>query len=527
MAELLESVERLDELISHWAEQTPDACACVSGDIRLSYAELRHEIDTLARALVASGIRKGDRVATLAPPSADFLISLLATVSIGGIWLGLNPRHKIEELKYVVTDSEPHILLARTQIGDRDFTADILALQQAVPALREIVTLGVGSAVPGTIDRDAFCATGSRASDGDVENQRRAVRGLDPCIIVYTSGSTGRPKGALLPHRAIARFAVRQNTVWPITPLVALNYFPVNHVACVCDISSPVLAAGGTIVFLEQFDAHVSLDLMQRERVTFWASVTSTFQMQFALEDFASYDLSSVQLIMWGGAAAPEPLVRRMLGIVPQLGTNYGMTETMITTSTPITNDVDLLVNTVGSAFPGTEIKLIREDGTEAKDGEPGEIWVRSEYNLIGYWNRPEATAEAITPDGFFKTGDVAVRRPDGNYRIAGRLKEMFKSGGYNVYPREIETVLEDFPAVTHVAVVSIADPLWDEVGVAFVIADRPISSDELEAHCRARLANYKVPKHFFLEEDLPLLPIGKIDKIRLAKVAVKRLTAD
>jgi acyl-CoA synthetase (AMP-forming)/AMP-acid ligase II len=142
----------------------------------------------------------------------------------------------------------------------------------------------------------------------------------------------------------------------------------------------------------------------------------------------------------------------------------------------------------------------------------------------MGYWNRPDATADSITPEGFFKTGDVAVRRPDGTYRISGRLKEMYKSGGYNVYPREIETVLEDFPAVAKVAVVSTPDPLWQEVGVAFVVPSGPVSIEELGAHCRARLANYKVPKHFFIESDLPLLPVGKVDKVGLAKAALQRL---
>lgn len=282
----------------------------------------------------------------------------------------------------------------------------------------------------------------------------------------------------------------------------------------------PVLAAGGTIVFMEQFDPAQALQLIQDEAVTYWASVPSTFQMQSTLPDFASYDLNSVQLIAWGGAAAPEPLIRWLLTVCPNLATNYAMTETMVTTALPPTSDIEALSNSVGPAFPGVEIKLMQADGSEATPGEPGEIWVRSQYNLAGYWQRPSATAEAMSDDGFFKTGDLGVLRPDGNYRIVGRIKEMYKSGGYNVYPREIETVLEAHPSVAMAAVVSMPDPLWQEVGVAYLVADGKIDLDAVADHCRAHLANYKIPKQFIVEASLPLLPVGKVDKVELRRRA-------
>jgi acyl-CoA synthetase (AMP-forming)/AMP-acid ligase II len=196
------------------------------------------------------------------------------------------------------------------------------------------------------------------------------------------------------------------------------------------------------------------------------------------------------------------------------------MTETMVITAKRPTSDIEALSNCVGRAFPGVEIKLMQSDGNEARTGDPGEIWVRSEYNLAGYWQRPDATAEAMSEDGYFKTGDLAAQRLDGNYQIVGRIKEMYKSGGYNVYPREVEMVLEDHPAVTLVAVVSKPDPLWQEVGVAYLVADSELDPALLAEHCRARLANYKVPKLFIIESSLPLLPIGKVDKVELKRRA-------
>lgn len=513
------NVCRLDEFISYWAQQTPDACACTMGSDRISYAELQQRVDRTAKALLASGVSKGVRVATLSPPNPDFLVCFLATAAIGGIWLGLNPRYQVEELAYVMQDSAPLILLSRTEIDGRDFNKEITALQRTA-GLKTIVALDDGGHVRGTVSRINFEQRGEPISDAALLEARQAVAGFDPCLIVYTSGSTGRPKGALLHHHGIARFSTTQNALWPVSPAIALNYFPINHVACICDISTPILAAGGTIVFMEQFDPVTSLELIASEGVTFWASVPSTFQMQIALPDFERHDLSSVQLIAWGGAAAPEPLIRRLLAICPHLATNYAMTETMVTTALAPTSDIEALSNSVGPAFPGVEIKLMQADGTEALTGEPGEIWVRSDYNLAGYWQRPEATAEAMTDDGFFKTGDLAIQRPDGNYRIVGRIKEMYKSGGYNVYPREVEMVLEDHPSVAMAAVVSKLDPLWQEVGIAYLVAYGNLDPDSLAAHCRKRLANYKIPKQFIIEPSLPLLPVGKVDKVELRRRA-------
>lgn len=511
---------RLDEFITYWALQSPDSCACTLGSQRISYAELQEHVDRMAKALVASGVTKGVRVATLSPPNPDFLICFLATASIGGIWLGLNPRYQEEELAYVLQDSTPLILLTRMHIDGRGFAKEIATLQ-TLPELEAIVALDEGEPLAGVISRTNFERRADNISDEALSEARAAVDGFDPCLIVYTSGSTGRPKGALLHHYGIARFSTTQNALWPVSPAIALNYFPINHVACVCDISTPILAAGGTIIFAEQFNPARSLELIELEGVTFWASVPSTFQMQIALPDFDSFNLSSVQLIAWGGAAAPEPMIRRLLAICPKLATNYAMTETMVTTALRPTSDVEALSNCVGSAFPGVEIKLVQADGTEANSGEPGEIWVRSDYNLVGYWQRPDATAEAMTEDGFFKTGDLAVLRADGHYRIVGRIKEMYKSGGYNVYPREVEMVLEDHPAVAMAAVVSKPDPRWQEVGIAYLVADGDLDLDTLAEHCRKRLANYKIPKQFIVEPSLPLLPVGKVDKVALRKRAV------
>lgn len=514
---------RISDYVSWFAERTPDGEAMVLGKVRISYAEFACRVDALARALLAAGVRKGDRVATLATPSPEYFESFLATASIGAIWLGLNPRYQVDELCYAAGDSEPSVLLTRAAIGGRDYTPELAALNERTASLRTVVVFARDTDHAPAFARhyDEFLTHGERVDDTTLESARGQCGERDPCMIVYTSGSTGRPKGALLHHEGIIAFSREQNRIWPVSPMRALNYFPINHIGCVVDLSCPTLVAGGSIVFLEDFSPRRSLELMQQERITLWGSVPSTFQLQFAEPDFDAFDLSAVQMIMWGGAAMPRELIVRLLGFDRPLATNYGLTESgSAITVIPPARDVDLLEKTVGWPFPGAEVRLVGKDGEPVADGEAGEIQSRSRYNMLGYWRRPQATAEALSDDGWLSTGDLARRNPDGTYSIVGRVKEMYKSGGYNVYPREVEQVIESHPAVDMAAVVSTPDPVWQEVGVAYVLPSSEISPDDLRLHCRERLANYKLPKLFVIVGQLPLLPIGKVDKVTLTEQA-------
>jgi acyl-CoA synthetase (AMP-forming)/AMP-acid ligase II len=514
-------IARVSDLVDWYAARTPDADAAVLGELRLTYAELHRRIDALARALLAAGVRKGDRVVTLSTPHPDYLVAFLASASIGAIWVGLNARYQAPELSYVVGDAEPAVLITRTRFGERSYASDVAAMRSAAPSIRRVVALDAPASTE--FERmDAFLAAGATVDDATLAAARSGCGGRDPCLIVYTSGSTGRPKGAVLHHEGIAQVSLAQNRVWPIPRQRVVNFLPVNHVGCVCDLSVPTLAAGGCILFMERFDAAESMALTARERASWWASVPSVFQMQLATPDFAHHDLSAMQLIVWEGAPMPEPIVRRLLEIAPG-ATNFSMTEsTGGITVVPPTRDVDVLANSVGLPFPGVEIRLVGADGAVVAPGEAGEVQCRSIYNMLGYWRRPKETAETLLPDGWLRTGDVAVQRPDGRYRLVGRLREMYKSGGYNVYPREIELAIETHPAVDLAAVVARPDPLWQEVGIAFVIPRGEVTAEELEAHCRARLANYKLPKAFVIRKELPLLPIGKVDKGALRKIAAE-----
>lgn len=515
---------RISDYVALYAELTPHADAMVLDRERITYREFSARVDALAKALMAAGVNKGDRVATLATPSPDYFLAFLATASIGAIWVGMNPRYQLEELAYVAGDSAPGILLARVHMDGRDYSSELMELMARTPSISRLVIFERDSHdIPdrAVTFRD-FLTSGASVSDGRLAARRAVCGQRDACMIVYTSGSTGRPKGAVLHHEGIIGFSVTQHAVWPVQPMRILNYFPINHIGCVVDVSTPTLTAGGTIVFLEHFSPRRSLELMQDEKISIWGSVPSTFQLQFADPDFGRFDLSSVQMIMWGGAMMPRELIERLLAFNVPLATNYGLTESgSAITILPPSRDIGQLAGTVGHPFPGTEVRLVDGDGHIVTGTGSGEIQARSVYNMLGYWNRPDATAEALLPDGWLATGDIGRRNPDGSYSIVGRVKEMYKSGGYNVYPREVETVLESHPAVGLAAVVSTPDPVWQEVGIAYILANGPVSITELKAFCRSRLANYKQPKMFVVLDDLPLLPIGKVDKVALQRRAL------
>lgn len=518
---------RISDYVGYHAARQPEVEAMALGNLRITYRELELQVDATAKALLASGIGRGDRVATLCTPHPDYFILFLAACSIGAIWIGLNPRYQIDEYRHVLGDSEPSILFTRTVTGARDFRPELEILMTDFPTIEGPVVLGNDPIVARGLSVAAWLEQGAAIDPAALAAARAAVLPTDPAVIVYTSGTTGRPKGALLPHWGLTRCSVVQLGYWDCAPLRLLNYLPINHIGCVGDLSCFSLVGGGTMIFQEQFDPLEALSLIEQERITWLGGVPTSFQMMLSLPEVPQFDLSSVQLAVWSGAAAPRSVIEAILEHFPLASSSYGLTETVgsVTFSGP-SRDLDDLSDTIGRPVPEYEFRIVRPDGETAGMGEEGEIQIRGDFILNGYWRNPKATAEAIDADGFFHTGDLAVELVDGRYRLVGRLKEMFVSGGYNVFPREIETVIETFPGVSMAAVVPVADPLYGEVGAAFLLtaANEPVAIDDLRAFCRQKLANYKIPKFFVQDHILPMLPIGKIDKgvlkARAAEVA-------
>ena len=299
---------------------------------------------------------------------------------------------------------------------------------------------------------------------------------------------------------------------------------PINHLGGAVQIAAYVLVAGGTNVMMERFSATGTFPLVASEQITVIHQTSTMYQMMLDKDDPSQYDLTSLQLLIWSGSACPKGLIAKLRAICPNLYTSYGQTETGgEVLYSPVGTPDDLLAITVGLPPKGVITRLADNEGQLVAKGEAGEIQVKSDMNMLGYWQRPEATKEAFTRDGWLRTGDLAEQLGNGYYRIVGRLKEMYKSGGYNIYPREIEILLESHPAVAIAAVVSVPDPLYSEVGHAFILLEenQRITDQELKDFCRDKLANYKIPKRFILCDSLPMLPIGKVDKVALKKEAL------
>jgi acyl-CoA synthetase (AMP-forming)/AMP-acid ligase II len=523
-------LDRIDQYLDHWAADRGDWDFLVDGGPtwtgrRLNWHDTRIEVDRVAAALMATGLDHGERVAYLSDPRLDFFVHFLAATSIGLVWQGLNPKYTWNEVSYVAGDFTPRVVFdgrAPNAVDDQpnnepgdDLVGRLVA---EVTGIDRTITVD-------SPDWEAFLAAGRTVAAAELAARRDAVRPLDPAFIVYTSGSTGRPKGAVLTHRGICWCGVTGTTARGGPDLSVICNLPVNHVGAVSDICCRKMVGGGTIVFQERFDAVAMLATIEAERIGVWGGVPTMFQLCADHPDFATRDLSSVRQVQWGGAAMPAPVLDRILDRldVDRCVCGYGMSETTGgVTAMPPDATREQLETTVGRVIPGHEFRIADGDGNEVEPGESGEVQVRGDWIMAGYWNRPEATAEASDSDGWLHTGDLAMLRPDGHVQLVGRMSEMFKTGGYNAYPREIEMCLEEHPAVRMAAVVSVPDPVFDEVGHAFVVAEPGTDAEDLRSHCRERLANYKVPKVVNLRDELPRLAVGKVDKKALTAEAAR-----
>ena len=519
---------RITDYVHQYAGATPTTEAIVFGGERLTYQVLEAQVETCARALLALGVAKGDRVAMMSTPCPEYWILFLATAGIGAIWLGVNPKYSLDECRYVIEDAKPKLLFAMAEFEGRDYRPNVTALLAEYDFLQQAVS-AVGM-IPGVLDYQAFLERGKEVPDNAYHLAADAVDRLDPALLVYTSGSSGKPKGALLSHYGLCFGATTQNQHFQIkTPRLICN-FPINHVASVADTCSVALVAGGSIYLQARFDPSLVLETITQESISLILAVPTMYLLLLEHPDFGQTDFSSVELVIWAGAAMPEPTIKRLQSLVPRLMNAYGMTETAAHT-TYASHDAALaeLRDSIGRPDSTMPCRIVNAEDKSCAVGEQGELQFKGEYLFLRYYNRPEATHAAFTEDGWFHTGDVGYWREDGTIALVGRMSEMFKSGGYNVYPREIEMLLESHPDIEMAAVVGVPDALYQEVGVAYIIPRTDINNngkerltvDKLKTFCKDKLANYKVPKHFEISNELPLLPVGKIDKVTLKKRTV------
>ncbi len=489
------------DALRRWARLAPDRVALVDRvrSTRATYAELSAGADRWAALLRRTRIGRGDLVATLAGNRVELIEAFYACGRIGAALVPLNWRLAAAELAPILADARPALIL-----GEGRFR------RLAEDAAR------AGGGEPRWLDLDLdarLLPTDVRDAPDDV-----AVEADEPWLILYTSGSTGRPKGAVLPHRQILWNALATTTAWELgSDDIAPVSTPLFHTGGWNVFATPLWERGGRVVLMESFDPRTFLDAMAEERCTVTLTVPTQLVMLVQQPEFGR-ELPALKAFMSGGAPLPQALAERVRAAGYRIKEGYGLTECGPNCFATSFEEALRRPGSVGWPIAYLSMRL-DAGGREAEVGEAGELLLRGPQMFAGYLRDPERTAEAVTPDGWLRTGDLARRDAEGAYSICGRRKEMFISGGENVFPGEVEAVLAACPGVAEVCVVGVPDPLWGEVGCAFVVrgAGATLAEADVVAFARSGLAGYKAPKSVVFLETIPRLGSGKADRQALA----------
>jgi acyl-CoA synthetase (AMP-forming)/AMP-acid ligase II len=514
---------KIDQSVEWFAKKSPHAPCALFKNVVLSYKEVQDAIERCCLHMTRLGIKPGDRVAVLSTPRPEYLILLMAIARTKAIYVGINPRYTPREIAHALELTRPRLLLSLASLESVDYTQ---VLSQVASSFSETSVLyfndvasclhGLSSASADLLGLPSMMSDSQLQASVELQDAQPDNPRHDVAAVVFTSGSTGKPKAAMLTHTGMLHAASVQAGRFNPKQARYLNNLPVNHVGCLMNLTLACLVTGGAIVFQEKFSAQDSLDLLQRHKINVWLQVPTMFQECVQHPNYSPQALRHVKSICAGGGALPAPTIAQLRKIGAPLFVEYGQTETSssATYSDAGAND-DVLANSIGRIDPNFEIRIVTPDLKPCQVEEVGEIQARGKLLFAGYFNDSQATREAFTADGWLRTGDLASFRTDGNISIQGRLKEMIKSGGYNVYPREIELCLEQFPSIKQAVVIGLPDEKYGEsVHALLLMNDDPPTTATLREHCRAVLANYKVPKSFRRVDYFPLLANGKIDRI-------------
>lgn len=493
--------------IRWWRRFSPERIALVDrkSDSRITYGELDRRsdrwLDVLDRQM---GMQRGDRLALLMGNRREFAELFFACVRLGVALVPLNWRLSAMELGVILADAAPALVIG----------------EGALRSLAEDAERAAGISFRWLdVEDDAIPMLG-RAPSGCTSPDVR-VDGEDAAMVIYTSGSTGRPKGAVLPHRQLLHNAIATTTAWELSSSdVAPITTPFFHTGGWHVFATPLWLRGGSVVVMDQFDAATFFGELADAECTV-ALTVPTQLMMLAESPQWGRKIPSLRWLISGGAPCPQPLAEKVRSAGYELREGYGLTECGPNCFAISLKEAAERPGSVGRPVPFLEMRLADESLYDVGDGQPGELMLRGPQVFSGYLNAPERTAEVMTADGWLRTGDLAERDESGAYRICGRRKDMFISGGENVFPGEVEAALTDCPGIAEVVVVGVADSLWGEVGRAFIVPrrDATITNEEILAHARARLGRYKVPKSVVVLTDMPRLGSGKPDRRALAEM--------
>lgn len=513
-------------------------------DYTRTYAQFRDEVDRAAAALISLGVRPGHHVAIWATNVPAWFLTFWASVKIGAVLVTVNTAYKIHEAEYLLNQSDTHTLVMIQGSKDSDYAGIIRELcpelnekkpdeplySAKLPFLKNVIT--VGFAMDGCLTWEDFMARSAMVPRAEVRRLAALVKPDDVANMQYTSGTTGFPKGVMLTHTNIVNNGkIIGDRMDLSTADRMMIQVPMFHCFGMVLSMTSMMTHGGTLCPLPYFSPKSSLACITQERITCFNGVPTMFIAMFNHADFAKTDFSHIRTGIMAGANCPPDLMRRAANEMNmrEILSVYGQTEASPgCTMGQVDEDLDHRVETVGSAFPGVECKIIDpETGNELPDGENGEFIVRG-YNIMkGYYKMPRATAQAIDKDGWLHSGDICCRTPDGYYKVTGRLKDMIIRGGENLYPREIEEFYLTNEKIRDVQVVGVPDKTYGEEACAYIILQKGMeaSEDEMKEYGAARMARHKVPRYFLFVKEFPMNAAGKILKYKMREDAIEKLS--
>ena len=531
----------LGQILETTAAKFPDndAVIYVDRDFRQTWAEFNQSVDELAKGLMGLGVKRGDKVALWATNVPYWVTLQLATAKLGAILLTVNTNYRDKELAYLLTQSETENLFIIDGYRDHDYLETVYGLipelktlprgqlrSEQFPHLRRVMFLGMEKH-RGLYSLPEIIAMGDLISDKEYQAAKDLVEPDDVVNMQYTSGTTGFPKGVMLTHNNVGNngywighhqhFTEKDRLCLPV---------PLFHCfGCSLGVMASI-NHGCTLVILESFSPLHVMASIDQERCTAVYGVPTMFLAVMEHKSFSKFDFSSLRTGIMAGSVCPEPLMRRAINEMNmrEVTIVFGLTESSPgMTQTRSDDSIDLRVRTVGKAMPGVEVKIADpETGDELPRGQQGEVICRGYVVMKGYYNMPEATADAITPDGWLHSGDLGEMDENGYVRITGRLKDMIIRGGENVYPREIEEYLMGMNGVNDVQVVGVPSRKYGEEVGAFIIP-KPgfdLRPEDVRDFCRGHIAWYKIPRHIAFIEEFPLTASGKIMKFKLRDMA-------
>ena len=533
--------QTLGDLLNQAADRFGPTEALMYEGQRWTFTEFRDEVDRVARALINLGIQAGDKVSIWMPNRAEWLFLFGAVAKIGTILVPINTRFRTGDMEYLVNHSDSAALILMDRSGPVNYL-DMLrevapeidsgnpsALRPAAfPALRNVIIVG-DERPAGAIAWDAMVAGADEVPADELAQREAAVSPDDTFLLMYTSGTTGFPKGVMHCHNPIRTIVDAANRMGMSSRDVILMYLPLFH--CFGLYEGPLMSwvTGARVVLTTMFDAGETLRLIESEKATVMDGFDAHFYDLCHHPDVDKTDRSSLRTILLAvGMASSEPVARlAQEKFCPTLSA-WGMTEVGVgATRTFLDAPVDDRCVESGHPLPGYEFKVIDPDtGDVQPPSTMGELCVRGYATMQGYYKRPEATAEAIDGDGWFHTGDVATIRDDGSVRFLGRYKDLLKVGGENVDPTEVEAFLLEHPAISKAQVIGVPDPRLAEVACACVVIEpgQAITDADLDAHCRGKMASFKIPRHLLVVDDYPMTSSGKVQKYLLRQMAAEKL---